>query len=828
MTTRFCPQCRFDNSDTARFCANCGAPMTDPGEDLTATIDLPGARLASGTLFAGRYLIIEELGRGGMGRVYRAIDKLIDDEIALKLIRPEIAAEKRTLERFSHELKTARKIVHKNVGRMYDLAEDRGNHFITMEYVPGQDLKGLIRQTGRLTISKALFLAKQICQGLGEAHRLGIVHRDLKPGNIMIDREGNARIMDFGIALSFTGEESGRVSGWVGTPDYMSPEQVEGQEVDQRSDIYALGILLFEMMTGRRPFADETPVTIALKQKNELPPDPRGLNPQIPDPLARVILRCLEKDRDKRFPGVEALLAELERVELGLSDEERSGRKKSVKAGGLKLRTRWPFRIAALLILLAVAAAIVIMRSRGGTIDSIAVLPFETAAAGPDTDYLSEGITENIINRLTLLPSLKKVIALSSVFRYKGKTVDPQAAGRELGVDAVLVSRLTRRGEEISISVELMRVRDNSRIWGRQYPFQVTDVFTVQEQIANSITEELRLNLTGEERRRMARSYTGNYEAFYAYSQGRYFWNKRTIADLQRAIAHFERAIQLDPNYALAYAGLSQSYSILPDYGSFPPNQAYPKAKEYALKALQIDDKLAQARLALAQIYRRYEWNWTAAEVEFKLALEYDPNDAMTHHWYGYDLMCVGRYDEAIKEIRRARELDPYSLVINRNLGQALFRAKRFDEAMEILKRTLETDPNFSYLHFYIGQIYLSTERYQEALQEFQNEKKISRGWGQEVDAWIGVVYFKLGQRDKTQEILDRLLEQQKQNFVSPTLVALLYFQLGRNDEGFRMLDKAYEEHDSQARQIRMDASFDSVRADPRFAVILKKMGMDR
>ena len=802
--------------------------MTDPGEDLTATIDLPGARLASGTMFAGRYLIIEELGRGGMGRVYRAIDKLIDDEIALKLIRPEIAAEKRTLERFSHELKTARKIVHKNVGRMYDLAEDRGNHFITMEYVPGQDLKGLIRQTGRLTISKALSLAKQICQGLGEAHRLGIVHRDLKPGNIMIDREGNARIMDFGIALSFTGDESKRVSGWVGTPDYMSPEQVEGQEVDQRSDIYALGILLFEMMTGRRPFADETPVTIALKQKNEIPPDPRGLNPQIPDPLARVILRCLEKDRNKRFPGVEALLAELERVELGLSDEERSGRKKSVKAGGLKLRTRWPFRIAALLALLAVVSAIVIMRSRGGTIDSIAVLPFETAAAGPDTDYLSEGITENIINRLTLLPSLKKVIALSSVFRYKGKTVDPQIVGRELGVDAVLVSRLTRRGEEILISVELMRVRDNSRIWGRQYPFQVTDVFTVQEQIANSITEELRLNLTGEERRRMARSYTGNYEAFYAYSQGRYFWNKRTVADLQQAIAHFERAIQLDPNYALAYAGLSQSYSILPDYGSFPPNQAYPKAKAYALQALQIDDKLAQARLALAQIYRRYEWNWTAAEVEFKLALEYDPNDAMTHHWYGYDLMCVGRYDEAIKEIRRARELDPYSLVINRNLGQALFRAKRFDEAMEILKRTLETGPNFSYLHFYIGKIYLSTERYQEALQEFQNEKQISRGWGQEVDAWIGVVYFKLGQRDKTQEILDRLLEQQKQNFVSPTLLAILYFQFGRNDEGFRMLDKAYEEHDSQARQIRMDASFDSVRADPRFAVILKKMGMDR
>jgi len=799
--------------------------MSDPGEDATATIDQPGAQLASGSIFAGRYLIIEELGRGGMGQVYRAIDKLIEDEVALKLIRPEIADDQRTLERFSQELKIARKIVHKNVGRMHDLAEDRGNHYITMEYIPGQDLKALIRQTGRLTVSKALSLTKQVCLGLAEAHRLGIVHRDLKPGNIMIDREGNARIMDFGLALSGTGEKSKGLIGFVGTPAYMSPEQLEGQVVDRRTDIFALGIILFEMLTGRRPYAGETPATIALKQKTN-PPDPLELNSQIPAPLAQAIIRCLEPDRDKRFPNAETLLAELERIEAGLSDEEGTVGEAISKPRDSGSRKSWTIRIVGVVAVLAVAAAVFLILSRRGGIGSIAVLPFEIGAAGPETEYLSEGITEGVISRLTLLPGLKKVIALSSVLRYKGKSVDPQTAGRELGVDAVLVNRPIRRGEEISLIVELMRVRDNSRIWGRQFPFREADVFSVQEQIASSIAEEMRLNLTGEERRRMVRSYTGNYEAFYAYTQGRYFWNKRTAEDLQTAIGYFERAVQLDPNYALAYAGLSYTYCLLPDYENFPPNEAYTKAKEYALRALQIDEKLAQARVALAQIHRRYDWDWAAAEAEYKLALEYDPNDALAHHWYGYDLMNVGRYDEALKEIRRARELDPFSLVINRNLGQALFRAKRYDEALKVLAETLKTAPSFGYVHFYIGEVYLSTGRLQEALLEFQAEEKIQKSWAPRIDVWIGVTYFKLGQKDKTREVLDRLLERRKEMFISPTIVAILYFTLGRNDEGFRMLDEACDEHDSEIRQLRTDPVFDSIRGDPRYPPMLKRAGL--
>ena len=363
--------------------------------------------------------------------------------------RPEIAADGRTLERFSHELKTVRKIIHKNVGRMHDLAEDRGSHYITMEYISGQDLKGLIRQTGRLTVSKAMSLAKQICAGLAEAHRLGIVHRDLKPGNIMIDREGNARIMDFGLALSFAGGQPAPGLGLVGTPAYMSPEQLEGLEVDPRTDVYALGVLLFEMLTGRRPFAGDTPAALAQKHKSEFPPDPLELNPQIPPSLSRLILRCLEKAREKRPSDAAEILSELDRIESDISTEEMFAPVAAAKPEKSKPRRVGRPALGAFLVLAAAAAAIAILGGRGGIIESIAVLPFETqhpaVAEGPESDYLSEGITEGIISRLTLLPSLKKVIAMSSVLRYRGKTADPQTG-----------TIPTRRvGEEFEAAVEV-------------------------------------------------------------------------------------------------------------------------------------------------------------------------------------------------------------------------------------------------------------------------------------------------------------------------------------------------------------------------------------
>ncbi len=615
----------------------------------------------------------------------------------------------------------------------------------------------------------------------------------------------------------------------IGTPEYMSPEQAEGRKADQRSDIYSLGVIFYEMVTGSIPFEGETPLSIALKHETEQPRDPKELNAQVPSDISQVILKCMEKDREKRYQTARELLSELDKIEKRLSVEKGALPKRKLeakKAGRKKWKRVLLYGSGFVILILLVIAGISYLTERLGTIDSIAVLPFENVDEDSETEYLGDAITESIINRLTQLPSLKKVIARSSVFRYKEREIDPQVVGKELGVDAVLVSQMRRRGDELSISVELVNVEDNTRIWGDQYyTREISEIFAIQEGISNSIADNLRLRLTGEELERITRRDTESTEAFVAYSKGRYFWNKRTEEDLNRAIGYFEQALQLDPNYALAYVGLANSYLLLPEYGVFPSKEAYPKVKEAALKALEIDDMLAEAYVTLAQIERRYDYNWAAAERTYKHAIELDPNYATAHHWYGYDLMCVERYDEAIQEIKRAHELDPLSLVINRNLGQVLYRAGRYEEALEVLNKTLEMDPTFSSTHFYLGSIYLRMSRYEDALMEFQKEKEYARGWVARADAWIGVAYMKLGQREKTQEILDELIKRSEQTYVQATIIAMLYFILEEDDKGFQWLEKGYEEYDSFLRLIRTDKIFDRVRSDPRFREIVRKMG---
>lgn len=829
-----CPECHFVNPEGSSFCGKCATPLPSSEEisDFpTRTREKIPDKLTRGTTFASRYEIIEELGEGGMGKVFRVEDKKMHEEVALKVLNPEIAADKKTIERFRNELKFARKIAHKNVCRMYDLNEEKTTHYISMEYVPGEDLRSMIRMTKQLSVGTAISVVKQICGGLTEAHRLGVVHRDLKPSNIMIDKEGNARIMDFGIARSLKAKGVTAAGVMIGTAEYMSPEQVEGREADQRSDIYSLGVIFYEMVTGRIPFEGETFLSIALKHKTEQPRDPKELNTQLPENLTNVILKCMEKDKERRYQTAEELLSELNKIEKDITTAERVLPKRkleSEKVGGMKWKRVLLYGSGAVILILLIIAGISFLTERLGPIDSIAVLPFENVDADSETEYLCDGITESIINRLTQLPNLKKVIARSSVFRYKDREIDPQVVGQELGVDAVLVSRMSRRDDELSISVELVKVEDKTRIWGNQYyTREISEIFAIQDEISNSISDNLRLKPTREELERMTRRYTENTEAFIASSKGRYFWNKRTEEDLKRAIGYFEQALQLDPNYALAYVGLANSYLLLPEYGVYRSKEAYPKVKEAAMKALEIDDMLAEAYVTLAQIKRRYDYDWAAAERTYKRAIELDPNYATAHHWYGYDLMCVERYDEAIKEIKRAHELDPLSLVINRNLGQVLYRAGRYDEALEALNKTLEMDPTFSSTHLYLGSIYLQKSRYEDALAEFQKEKEYARGWGTRAEAWIGVAYMKLGQREKTQEILDDLIKRSKQTYVRATSIAMLYFVLGEDDQGFQWLEKAYEEYDSFLRLIRTDLIFDRVRSDPRFREIVRKMGYE-
>jgi serine/threonine-protein kinase len=784
-------------------------------------------KLPKGTLFAGRYQIIEELGAGGMGRVYKVHDTELDIQVVLKVLLPEVAAEPETIPRFRNELKLSRDISHKNVCRMFDLNISSGSHYITMEYVDGESLKTIIQMTKKLSVAAAISITKQICEGLGEAHRHGVVHRDLKPGNVMIDRDGHAKILDFGLARSIESKGITATGIIIGTPEYMSPEQVLEKTVDRRSDIYSLGVLLYEMLTGLLPFEGDSPVRVALKHVKEKPIEPKEINLKIPQVVSHVILKCLAKEKEDRYQSTEELYAELSRIEKALTKTRKDDFVKKEKTG-----KRILFGTLAIAICLLVLTALVFLKKDSGKVfDSIAVLPFKIENIEPgqksETEYLADGITETIIAKLVKLPGLKKVIAWSSVFQYKGVDIDPQEVGKELGVDTLLASRMSQYGEQLSINVELVDTADNSRIWGDSYRIERNQVFEVQDNITNSIAEGLRLELTGEVRERLAKHDTESSEAFKAFARGQYFWNKRTETDLLRAIAYFEEALRIDPGYALAYTGLSLSYLLLPEYGTYLPLVGFQKAREAVMKALEIDNDLAEALTSFAQIKRRYDWDWAAAEGEYKRALELDPNYAMAYHWYGYDMMCMGRYEEAIQMIERAHELDPLSMVINRNLGQVYYRSGQYERGKEILQGIYAKNPNFSYLHYHLGNIEFQQGLYAEALTLFQRERENARGWALHIQPWIGMAYAKLGQTDHARTILADLVNQSQQLHVPPTPVAALYFILGENDLGFQWLEKAYEKYDSWIRLLKTDTVFDPVREDPRFLEILKKVGLE-
>jgi len=823
-----CASCHAENPESFRFCKDCGSP-------LSSQTKKPG-RLFPGTVFAGRYRIVEELGSGGMGRVYKALDKELDTLVVLKVLLPEVAADQETISRFRNELKLSREISHKNVCRMFDLNMTGDTYYITMEFVDGESLKNIILMTKKLSMATAVSLTKQICEGLGEAHRHGVVHRDLKPGNILIDREGRVKIVDFGLARSIESQGITATGVIIGTPQYMSPEQVLEKTIDQRSDIYSLGVLLYEMLTGQLPFDGDSPSDVALRHVREKPIEPQDLDLKIPPDVSRLILKCLAKEKEDRYGSIQELMAELARIEKKLAQPQPDELPKKEKTGPNRIfgvEKKWAALggLVILALLLAGAAIGLVMKKERKVFDSIAVLPFEidNVASGQESEtvYLADGITEGIITKLAKLPGLKKVIARSSVFQYKGRDIDPQAVGRELGVQTLLASRLSQYGDEFSITVELVDTADNRRIWGDSYRIDRSQIFEVQGDIAQSITESLSLELTGEEKERIAKRYTESSEAFKAYARGQFLWNKRTQTDLLKAIGYFEQALKIDPDYALAYTGLSLSYLLLPEYGNFFPETAYQKAREYAMRALDIDSDLAEARTALAQVKRRYDLDWPAAEREYERALELDPNYAMAHHWYGYDMMCMARYDEAIRMMQRAHELDPLSLVINRNLGQVYYRSGQYERGREIFLRMLAKNPNFSYIHYHLGNIHFQQGRYEEALVLFQKEKKNARGWALHVQPWIGMAYAKLGKREEAQTILSDLISISQQDQVPPTPVAALHFVLGNTDEGFQWLEKAYEEYDTWTRLLKTDRVFDPVREDPRFLDILKKLGLE-
>jgi serine/threonine protein kinase/Flp pilus assembly protein TadD len=781
-----CPKCNADNPDSSRFCADCGTQLSSIEDvKVTETMEAPKEELTTGSTFARRYQIIEELGKGGMGRVYKVLDTKINEKIAIKLIKPEIAKDKKTIERFSNELRLTRKIRHKNVCGMFDLGEEKGTHYITMEFIPGEDLRSSIRRFGQLPIRKSISIAAQICEGLAEAHRLGVVHRDLKSSNIMIDKEGNVRIMDFGIARSIEAKGITGAGVMIGTPEYMSPEQVEGKEVDQRSDIYSLGVILYEMVTGRVPFEGETALSIAMKQKTEKPMDPRLLNHLLPDDLSQIIMKCLEKDRKNRYKNTEELLSEIIKIE------------KSQKVGKEKDLTK----------------------------PSIAVLPFRDMSPQKDQDYFCEGMAEELINALTKIEGLH-VAARTSAFQFKGKDLNVRKIGEDLGVKTVLEGSVRKAGDRLRITAQLINISDGYHLWSEKYDRDMEDIFAIQDEISLSIVDSLKLKLLKKEKAQLIKRYTEDQEAYSLYLKGRYFWNRRYEGGLQKGIEYFQKAIEKDASLAPAYAGIADCYCVMGIYNWIPPKEAYPKAKAATLKALEIDNTLSEAHASLGWIKMFYDWDWAAAEKAFQRAIELNPNYATAHEWYAMFLAPMARFDEAISELKKAQELDPLSLIIQAMGGYVYSFAGLSDKAIESCHKTIEMDPNFMLTYFYLGNAYIWNSKWKEAISAFQKLAALS-GEGPLALGFLGFSYGMDGQKAEAQKILDRLNRQSEDKDAFPFFKSLVHIGLGDKARALDWLEKAFDEKESMIAAIKIWPPFDSLRQESRFEALLRKLRLE-
>ena len=793
------------------------------------------------------YRVVEKIGEGGQGTVYKVIDTTLDRPAVIKVLPPDLTDSASNLARFEREAKLASSLDHPNICTIFGLHRVGDIHFIAMQYVEGRNVRQLVGGQP-LDLRQALSIAIQVTDALAAAHGRGIAHRDIKARNVMVTRSGTVKVLDFGLAKLIESPHTGssdpqltEVGVPYGTSTYAAPEQAQGLKADHRADVFSTGVLLYEMLAGTWPFRGKTALDVRYAVVYHQPKpiiEARGDDSPALRRIQEILDKALAKAPEDRYQKIEDMRTDLQEVlreidvdmSFGstLTDVPLSAAARFAPKPATSFWTTPRTIIPALGLVLIFAFAFIALRPKSlpveadSDINSLAVLPFTNS--DPNSEYLSDGITESLIDSLSRVPNLK-VKSSSTVFHYKGRETDPKKIGRELGVHALLSGNVSQVGDDLSVSVELIDVRDDSHIWGERYGRKVSEVVALPQQISRDVSQRLRSRTENMDHAQLTRNYSPDSEAYRLYLQGRYNWNKRTVEGLRSGIDYFGKAIMRDQDYALAYAGLADCYLLLNVYNVTSADDSFPKAEAASRKALSINESLAEAHTSLGFVSYRYYLKWAEAEQHFKKAITLNPNYATAHQWYASYLAAVGRMDESVVEAKLAHELEPFSLTIYSDYIRDLYYAGRLDEAQKESLKLVELDPRFARAHYELGLVLEEEGKLDEAIAEFKIGLKYLPDNVAALTA-LGHAQALAGRRAEAEKVIERLQELSKQQYVSPFQTAVVYAGMDERKPALDWLEKARDERFNWMPLIKTDPVLKNLRSEPRFVELAKGLGL--